>query len=402
MKINLNAYLDKQEDNLTRSNSQWKDWKWQQRNSLHSVKDIRKFYPNFPQNELEKLAEIEPKYNFRLTPYLVSLIKTDKDSNPDKNDPLYKQFFPSPSIFRDDSVGSYNKEDSNWELKPDFPTPILQHKYDNKALFRISNVCFSHCNYCFEVARVLDKESKKICSNDNLWQKSIDYIKNHPEIEEIIISGGEPLVLSNETLEKRLKSIREISTVKSLRIHTRAFTFNPYRLDKEIINSFKKYNVTELGIHISHPTEITEDFKEILDKFDKCGYGSILKMAQIPLIKGVNDDPEVLHELFMNLYSDCKIKPYYLLHNMPLTPGASEYRTSVKKGVELMNTMKRRIPNVAMPEYIIIHKTGKRTVPLEEPNGTSEFQYSKNKEGYPIINFKNWKGNWETYLDGKD
>lgn len=390
----------KNQDKFSTDEKEWKNWRWQQRNRLQSGKQIKQYFPNFPEDEIRDLSEIEREYRFGLTPYILSLIELDENGNPKKDDPLWKQFFPDAEIFRQKSVDSYNRVDSNWELEEDFPTPILQHKYPNKVLFRMTNSCLSYCNYCFEVARVSDKESKKPTTSNVLWQDSLNYIRGHPEIEEVIVSGGEPLIVNNETLEERLKSIRDIPTVKSVRIHTRALTHNPYRIDKELVEASKKHRVTELGIHIAHPNEITDDFKEALEQFDEHGYGSILKMAQIPLIKGVNDDPEVLHDLFMKLYADCRVKPYYLLHDMPWTPGAAEYRTSVRKGVELMNTMKRKIPNVAIPEYIIVHHTGKKTVPLEL-EGTPEFQYTQNEDGHPIIRFKNWKGNWETYLDRK-
>ena len=384
-----------------KSTKEWTDWKWQQRNSLRSASDVKKHFPNFPENELAQIREYDKNRRWGITPYTVSLIETDENGNPKRNDPLYRQFFPESDVFRQESVDGYNRIDNNWELEEDFPTPILQHKYPNKVLFRMTNSCLGYCNYCFEVARVSDKESKKLTTNNGLWQTSLDYIKEHPEIEEVIVSGGEPLIVNNETLEERLKSIREIPGVKSIRIHTRALTFNPYRIDEGLVEITKRNKITVLGIHVAHPNEITVDFKDALGQFDKHGYGSILKMAQIPLIKGVNDDPEVLHDLFMKLYADCRVKPYYLFHDMPWTPGAVEYRTSVREGVELMNTMKRKIPSVAMPEYVIAHYKGKHTIPLEI-NGTPEFQYTQDESGNSVIRFKNWKGNWETYLDRQD
>jgi lysine 2,3-aminomutase len=123
-------------------------------------------------------------------------------------------------------------------------------------------------------------------------------------------------------------------------------------------------------------------------------------MCDTPLIKGINDDEKILHELFMGLYL-AGVKPYYLSHNMPNIPFAAEQRTSVKKGLQLYNRLKRRISNPAMPEYIINHKTGKKTVP-ECEEGTPDFIYGKDKNGFPTIRFKNWKGAWQTYLDGID
>jgi lysine 2,3-aminomutase len=382
------------------SEREWKNWEWQQRNRLNSAKDIKKYFPNFPVGEIKEIEKHEKRFRWGITPYTLSLMKKDSKGNPEPIDPIVKQTFPIRGFRSDCSPDSYDGNTPNWELPEDMVTPILQHKYTEKVLFRFPDSCLGYCGFCFEVERVEDKNKKKQKTN-GLWEKSLDYIRKNPQIREVILSGGEPLLLRNEILENRLKDISSIPHVRATRLHTRALTFNPFRFDEELIEIIKKYSVNELGLHITHPNELSDTVEETLDKFDQRGYGSILKNAQIPLLKGINDNEETLKELFLKMYADFRISPYYLLHGIPWSPSSNQYRTSVKKGVELINRMKRQIPNVAMPEYIIVHHTGKHTVPLE-PDGTPEFQYTQNEQGYPIIRFKNWKDNWETYLDGKD
>lgn len=369
---------------------EWNDWRWQQKNSLCSANQIRRYFPNFPQSEIQQISQYEQTKRWGITPYTLSLMQTDEHGNPNPKDPLVKQLFPIRGFCLDDAVDSYGGG-INWEIPNEMPTRILHHKYTHKVIIRTTDSCLSYCGFCFEVARIADKQkhSQRAC---NEWQKSIDYIKQHPEIKEVIISGGDPLLLDNGALKERFSSIYTLPQVRVVRIHTRALTFNPYRFEKGLADILRN-STHAIGFHFTHPNELS---KEVTDRIEGLEYSGI-KFSMIPLLKGINDDKDTLEELFMRLYEN-GIKPYYLIHCFPEIQGASHFRTSVRKGVELMNLLKRRISNIAMPEYIIPHHQGKHTVPLE-PNGTPEFQYIKDDQGNPIIRFKNWKGNWETYLD---
>lgn len=384
---------------LARSGNEWKDWKWQQRNSIHSANQIKRFFPNFPEEELTQIGKYDKQRKWGITPYTLSLMKMDDKGDPLPSDPIVKQTFPIRGFRLDFSEDSYDgSTESNWELPRDMVTPIMQHKYTNKVIIRTQNSCLGYCGFCFEVARVEDKTTTKKSVNETIWNQSMRYIEEHQEIAEVILSGGDPLLLDNNSLDGRLSDIRSIPHVKAIRVHTRALTFNPFRIDDGLVGLFKRYRVNALGIHICHPNELTEEMKEAVNRFDNLGYGSIIKLGQTPLLNGINNDAEILKELFMRMYTEFHIKPYYLFHSIPWSPSANDYRTSVKEGVILMKALKRHIPNVAMPEYVIVHHEGKQTVPLEEDE-TSRFQYAQNERGKPIVRFKNWRGNLETYLD---
>jgi lysine 2,3-aminomutase len=365
----------------------WFNWKWQEKFAIKSTKQLIEIFPNLDNDLKKKICLNEEVLKIKLTPYLISLMKIDEKRNPILHDPIWSQFVPCFDV-KSGAISTFNE---NWELEDEMITPILQHKYYNRVNVRIQNSCHSYCTYCFEAKRVLDKHTNKRPFNIKDLDIICEYICENNHIEEIVISGGEPLMLDNKILEKALLKFRNIKQIKTIRIQTRVLTHNPFRLDDMLIKLLIKYDVTALTFHITHPNEISMETEKIIKRFAQLGCDTIL-LAHIPLLKSINDDSFVLKELFMKLFS-LKIKPYYLLHSMPDTLGADKFRTSVRKGVEILRTLKRYYSNPAIPEYIIVHKSGKHTVP-NELDGTSEFQYN---EGF--IRFKNWKGEWCSYND---
>ncbi len=368
-------------------NEHWMDWKWQQKHAISSIDGLIDRFPNLPSTFLSDLEKYGAHLRFKLTPYLLSLIQLDAKGNPLVNDPILNQFIPLSNGKTTNNTSKNLLE--NWELPEDMITPILQHKHKNRVLFRIQNSCLSYCMYCFEAKRVLEKNSDKKSFRTNYLSKSLSYIRNSSEVEEVIISGGEPLVLSNEKLADILKEICGIKHIKSIRIHTRALTHNPFRIDDGLIDLLSDKKVNCVNIHVVHPNEISAEFKNAVQKLQKT---NVLILAHTPLLKDINNNSEILKDLFMKLYT-LSIKPYYLLHAMPETILSNKFRTSILDGVNLMRNLKRYYSNPAMPEYIIVHKKGKQTVPLE-PNSTPEFKYENGQ-----VKFKNWAGEWCIYTD---
>ena len=383
----------------------WESWLWQQQNALRSLGQVRKIFPLMSKYIFDDAEKwLKKGFRFLITPYVLSLVERDADGNPKADDPVWKQVFPlaEASVGGDVDVpgaagpDEYSAACENWEDPAEMISPICQFKYDNRAIIFTGDYCLGYCNYCF---RSLHSESETEKHGGKLfWQKTLEAIRKRPYLEEIILSGGDPLVLDNYSLGNMLADLRSIGSIKAIRIHTRAWFHNPFRIDREFCGLLKKYDVTEMGVHIIHPREITVEFKEAVQRVRDSGAKTML-MADIPLVKGINDNEEVLRRLFMDLYLN-GVKPYYLSHNMPNIPAAGLQRTTVKRGLELMNSLKRKISNPAMPEYIITHATGKKTVP-ESSLGGPDFVYSKGKNGWPTVKFLNWKGDWVEYLDGK-
>jgi lysine 2,3-aminomutase len=370
---------------------EWNDWKWQQRNAVTSVKKLNVYFPNLHKKTTLEIEKSLSKLNFRLTPYLISLIKKDEQGNPFLNDPIWLQSIPNSGLFENYSNNLISDFDVNWELQEEMINPILQHKYANRVVLRIQNKCLSYCMYCFESKRTLNLDPTIQNFNDTYFAHSLEYIRNNTQIQEVILSGGEPLLVANEKIKEILKSLKKISHIKIIRIHTRVLTHNPFRIDDELVRILSRYDVTALTFHFTHPNEITKEVISALKIFNKYKSKPIF-LAHIPLLKRINDNAEILASLFMSLYS-LKIIPYYLFHAMPDTLGANEFRTSVKSGVKIMRKIKRKFSNPAIPEYVIVHKTTKHTVPFEL-DGTSEFKYCKD-----VVKFKNYKGEWCEYSD---
>jgi len=399
----------------------WKNWIWQQQNAVRNRFGLRKFFPSLGGDVLKKAEEWENRgFRFLITPYVAALIEKDEEGNPVSGDAIWLQVFPefgealtardsgnstehggaprdAMSIKKTLAPDEYSAQNENWEVDEEMISPIAQHKYDNRVLVITSDVCLGYCVYCFRSLQSNAPAEKH--GGKPFWKETMEAIRKRPMIEEVILSGGDPLLYDNFSLEEMLHDVREIPHVKAIRIHTRAWLHNPYRIDEAFCALLKKYEVTEMGVHTVHPQEISRDFLEAVERVRASGARTLL-LTDTPLIRGVNDSSEILHELFMELYTS-GVKPYYLSHNMPNIPFASEQRTSVRAGLRIWNSLKRRISNTAMPEYMITHRKGKKTVP-ECEEGTPDFIYDKNENGWPIVRFKNWKGEWETYIDALD
>lgn len=374
----------------------WSDWRWQFRNRLRNSSNILRFFPNLPGPEQSAFQNYIQRYNISLTPYVLSLIETDTRGNPMPDDPVWNQF---KYLSRDEMAGcnDYDGVNINWENPAELPTRLLQHKYPDRAIIRIINHCFGHCNYCYLTSRVLDRETlKNRESFGKAWAGTIAYLKVHPEIRDVLISGGDPLLIGNEQLERIFNDLADIPSLQTIRLNTRVLTFNPYRIDHELAAIFKKYRLTVLEIHMAHPREMNETVDKALQVFDEVGYRPLM-LWRAPLLKGINDSVSILEELFIKLYSR-RILPYYLFHYAPYTLGRSRFGLSIREGCQLLTALRRTIPGPAFPKYTLFHVEGKQDIPLE-PEGTPEFQYITEASGRPAVRFKNWKGNWVTYPD---
>ena len=412
------------------------DYRVQLAQSLRTPAQIAAAFPAIPKERIKALEAYAKGYRFQLTPYLLSTLDLDAAGRPAKDNPLADVFFPEPTQLLEEGSGAYSPELMNWELPSDFVVegrPAFQLKYTDRLLYRASG-CLSICSYCFEAHRVVDKTDPKKPQRSD-WGAGMAYLRVHPEIREFIMSGGDPLLASDERLETQLRDLRSIPSIETIRIHSAVLMHCPMRITDELVRIFKRYEVTELGVHVVHPRQITDEFISALHKFDDGGYGSHMKLAQIPLLAGVNDNATVLHELLTKLERH-RVKAYYLLHGLPWTLGAAKFRTPVYHGVETLRPLYRTLSHIAWPEYVIVARGGKATVPLERNDfwldaslctqdvwaiddtrqplasfaseerngllrfaGTPEFIYTCYRD-QPVIVFRNWKGTWEMYLDG--
>ena len=372
----------------------WVDWKWQQRNSVTSISMLKNTFPEMSSEMISKYTDNLQSRKLGITPHLIKEIKNlQKETNISlETNPLWRQFVPCWQ--KSDKLTEYNGQTENWELPEEMKTPICQHKYDNRVIIRLSNSCFGYCQFCYEALRTLEKDTGKSSFKQSFWLETLKYIDSTPEVDEVILSGGEPLMHSDKHLKKVLTDLSSLSRPLLIRVHTRVLSFNPYRITPSLLNLFKQFPIHSIGIHVASPAEITTEFLESIMLLRQ--YIPII-FANIPLINGVNADIGTMKKLCLLLYKN-GIIPHYLYHFMPFSPGVSDFQVSIENGVKLMKKLKRHISNIAVPEYVLPHYTGKYTVPLDVLTEDNVSHWEETKLGRMFV-FTNWKNQTVKFPD---
>ena len=318
----------------------WQDWKWQISCAAKSSADLAKL-TKLSQQKIKEIDEvIGAKYqkgsdSMRLTPYLISLIDFS-----DANDPIALQHIPSKKELILDDI-SY---DEGWEQPKDFldgKNRLVQQKYPDIILLRISNTCFSYCRFCFEKERTLNNAVHTLV-NKKLIQDACQKIKADKNVYQVLLSGGDPLVLPDSMLKDWLEELIKIPQLKTIRINTRTLLHNPFRITKELCEMLsliqtkswvkaKKGKQIKIGLHFNHPKELT---KEAITAIRLLQANNVQIYNQTVLLKGINDETEVLADLFQNLLSE-GVELHYLSIAMKV-PRTKHLRTSIQKGQEIM------------------------------------------------------------------
>jgi len=329
--------------------SDWKNWKWQIKHSISSIDQFERVSGvQFPEEEKKHLQETLDRFPLSITPYYLSLIDTDNY----KNDPVFMQSFPSPKELNHQK---YDMEDPLAEDK-DSPAPFLTHRYPDRVLLHASNTCSMYCRHCTRKRKVGDVDS--IPGFDHL-QPAFEYIKAHPEIRDVLISGGDPLMLSDKQIDRLLGTISAIEHVEIIRIGSRMPVVLPYRITDELIRILKKYQPLFFNTHFNHPREMTKSARTALEKLAD---GGLVLGNQSVLLAGVNDCPRIIkklnHRLLMN-----RVRPYYL-YQCDLSEGLSHFRTPVGKGIEILESLIGHTSGLAVPTYVIDAPGGGGKIPV--------------------------------------
>lgn len=360
--------------NLRVLDEHWTDWKWQLE---HRVRDIDSFEKllniRFDTDEREDLEKTVEKFPFSVTPYYLSLIDT-KDY---KNDPIYKQCFPNPSelIIKKHEMADPLAEDT------DSPVPYLTHRYPDRVLLQVSNVCSMYCRHCTRKRKVGDVDF--IPDKESIL-KAIEYIRNTPRVRDILLSGGDPLMLPDEYLDWILTELKKIKHVEVIRIGSRMPVVLPYRITDGLVNMLKKHHPIWLNTHFNHPYEITASAKRALHKLADAG---IPLGNQSVLLAGVNDCPIIMKKLVQTLVKN-RVRPYYL-YQCDLSEGLTHFRTSVGKGIEIIENLLGHTSGFAVPTYVIDAPGGGGKIPIM-PNYL--ISWSDNK-----VVLRNYEGIITTY-----
>lgn len=291
---------------------------------------------------LDEIEKVQNVYPSKITDYYLSLIY-------EKNDPIYRQAIPKIEELTD----STNIEDPLEEEKHS-PVKYLVHKYPDRCLLLVSNECAMYCRFC--------TRKRKVGKTDQIPMEAIGeaikYIKAHEEIRDVIISGGDPLVRTNEELHMIICLLKLIPHVEIIRIGTRMPCVQPSRINKELVDMLQKHSPIFMNIHFNHPREITESVIKACDMLRSAG---VILGSQTVLLKGVNDTPEIMKELMQKLIKH-GIKPYYL-YNCDTVKGADHFRTSIKNGQNIIKYINESTSGFCTPNFVIDSKIGK--VPVD-------------------------------------
>jgi len=356
--------------------SNWKDWKWQIK---HSIKSIEKFEfltgIKFPEDEKVQLEKTLQRFPLSITPYYLSLIDADNY----QYDPVFKQ------SFADVNELTVLKTDMKDPLSEDADSPVggITHRYPDRVLFHVSNICSMYCRHCTRKRKVGDVDS--IPSKKQLI-KGIEYIRNTPQVRDVLLSGGDPFMLSDSYLDWLLSEITAIPHVEVVRIGTRVPVVLPYRITNDLVDVLKKYQPLWINTHFNHSRELTSSSKQALTKLADAGFplGN-----QSVLLADVNDCPRIMKNLVHKLVQN-RVRPYYL-YQCDLSEGLAHFRTPVGKGIEIMESLIGHTSGFAVPTYVVDAPGGGGKIPVM-PNYI--ISWSTNK-----VVLRNYEGVITTYTE---
>ena len=314
------------------SEKKWLNYRWQLVNSIATTSEIRKLLPGY---FMKNLRDPELSHHFSITPYFFCLINPD---NPD--DPVAKQVIPSDEEFAGSSVLC----EDPFSEKRNSPVKGMIRRYSDRAVLLSTARCATYCRYC---TRKWNWKSGADFNKSD-FMKIMEYLKAEPEIREIILSGGEPFMLSDENIELMLKSLFAVKSVETVRIGTRILSFLPQRINPALLKILAGYRPVWILTHFNHPAEITPLTIRAIDRL--IGSGVVI-LNQTVFLKGVNDDAAVLQSLFCSL-QNLRIKPYYLFQCDPVQ-GTGHFTVPLEKGIAIMDELKKALGGVALPNFVV-------------------------------------------------
>jgi lysine 2,3-aminomutase len=328
---------------------QWNDWRWQSQNAVRSVRQLRQLL-SFTAEELEAIGALEGEYKLAIPPYYFSLINPD-----DPNDPIRLQSVASPLELQNRS--GYELEDP-LEEDQDAPVPGLTHRYPDRALLVTTHVCTMYCRFCTRKRATMVRGGWDAVSRND--ERMIEYIRDHPEIRDVIVSGGDPLTLPPVKLRFFLENLAAIQHVDVIRIGTRVPVTLPQRLyDRQLIKLLAAAEKVWIQTHFNHPREITPEAARVCNALLRAG---MPVNNHTVLLKGVNDSLGTMRQLMRALLR-IKVRPYYLFHCDPVI-GAGHFRTSVWKGLEIMEGLRGHLSGLGIPTYVVDSPHGGGKIPL--------------------------------------
>jgi len=348
------------------SDAEWNNYRWQLQNRITTLAQLEKVMPHLAPEEKEGIKLANRKLAMAITPYFFNLIDPE-----DPLCPIRRQVIPR---IEETHRMPWEMADPCGEDKHS-PVPGLVHRYPDRVLFLVTDRCASYCRYCTR-SRLVSNASGYDFHPD--FERQIDYIRRTPSIRDVLLSGGDPLLLSDEKLAELLGRLKAIPHVEFLRIGTRIPIFLPQRITPSLCSVLREAHPLFISIHTNHPRELTLEVRSALERLADAG---IPLGNQSVLLRGVNDDPAVMKALVQKLLL-CRVKPYYL-YQCDLILGSAHLRTSVHRGLEIMNQLRGYTSGYAVPQYVIDAPQGGGKIPIHP-----QYTLSHNSDRIVLRNFE--------------
>lgn len=353
----------------------WSNWKWQVQNSITNVETLSEMF-SLTEKEMTALKSSEVSLPFRITPYYASILY-----GKDENYALRKTMIPLP----DELEAGFGESGDPLCEEHMSPVPNVVHRYPDRVLFLATEFCSAYCRYCTR-HRVVGNKNELHRFSSKSWELGIDYIASHPEIRDVLISGGDPLTMPDARIDYLLSRLRAIPHIEIIRIGTKVPAVLPQRITPKLVRMLKKYHPLMMSIHFTHPDEITLESSVACRMLADAG---IPLGSQTVLLKGVNDDSKVLTDLYHRLLM-VRVRPYYLYQCDPVQ-GSSHFRTSVSAGLKIIEQIRGFTSGYAVPTYVIDAPGGGGKIPLLPD------YYQGRDDNYVYL--KNFEGNKYRYPD---
>ena len=360
------------------SDENWNDWRWQLKNRITTVEQLEKFLPTLTPEERAGTILANTKLAMAIPPYFFNLIDPT-----DELCPIRRQVIPRIE----------ETDRAPWEMSDPCgedshsPVPGLVHRYPDRVLFLVTDRCAAYCRYCTRSRLVSNAAGYDFHPE---FDKQIDYIRNTPSIRDVLLSGGDALLLSDDKLAYLLGQLRAIKHVEFLRIGTRIPIFLPQRITPALCDMLKRFHPLFISVHSNHPRELTTEVRDALGRLADAG---IPLGNQSVLLRDVNDDPMIMKALVQKLLM-CRVRPYYI-YQCDLISGSAHLRASVHKGLQIMESLRGHTTGYAVPQYVIDAPGGGGKVPI-----TPDYVLSKNSERILIRNFEGKVFEYPEAVDG--
>ncbi|MCX7012321.1 MAG: KamA family radical SAM protein [Candidatus Sumerlaeota bacterium] len=328
------------------SDAEWNDWHWQLRHCFRDLAGLERIL-HLSDDERSAIAR-NARLSLGITPYYASLMDPD-----DPAQPLRRTMIPSTAEYREspgESCDPLAEED-------DRQVPGIVHRYPDRVLFLVTGFCSVYCRYCTR-ARIVGKAGEMPTARKD-WERAIEYIESHPEVRDVLLSGGDPLTLSDERLEWLLERLTRIPHVEVARIGTKAPVALPQRVTPALTRMLRRYHPLWMSIHFTHPDELTPEVERACSRLADAG---IPLGSQTVLLAGVNDNVETMKQLAHGLLRN-RVRPYYLYQCDPIL-GSAHLRTPVAKGLEIIQGLRGHTSGYAVPSYVIDAPGGGGKIPL--------------------------------------